>query len=94
MPRISKDKIKINAFDNTVEVKSEDPQSTIRLETLLGYIDWEILKQPNLFTIMEYYKSCLKRSKQKDETIDVGQAVLMSQLLYLRPRHYKSPFFR
>jgi hypothetical protein len=35
MPRISKDKIKINAFDSTVEVKSGDPQSTIRLETLL-----------------------------------------------------------
>jgi HSP20 family protein len=26
MPGISKDKIKINAYDNTVEVKSEDPQ--------------------------------------------------------------------
>jgi hypothetical protein len=29
------------------------------------------LDLPNLFTIMEYYKSCLKRSKQKDETIKV-----------------------
>jgi HSP20 family protein len=26
MPGVSKDKIKINAYDNTVEVKSEDPQ--------------------------------------------------------------------
>jgi HSP20 family protein len=26
MPGISKDKIKVNAYDNTVEVKSEDPQ--------------------------------------------------------------------
>ena len=26
MPGISKDKIKINAYDNTVEVRSEDPQ--------------------------------------------------------------------
>ena len=26
MPGISKDKIKINAYDNTVEVKSDDPQ--------------------------------------------------------------------
>ena len=26
MPGVSKDKIKINAYDNTLEVKSEDPQ--------------------------------------------------------------------
>ncbi len=26
MPGVSKDKIKINAYDNMVEVKSEDPQ--------------------------------------------------------------------
>jgi HSP20 family protein len=26
MPGVSKDKIKVNAYDNTVEVKSEDPR--------------------------------------------------------------------
>ena len=45
---VSKDKIKVNAYDNKAEVKSEDPQREY-------HRTFEIpLETANLLTIMEY----------------------------------------
>ncbi|CAN5495741.1 hypothetical protein BH18THE2_BH18THE2_18620 [soil metagenome] len=53
MPGVSKENIKINASDNSVDVKSEDPHSTI---VLLRSHQRQMFKQLNLHTKMAFLK--------------------------------------
>ena len=71
MPGISKDKIKINAYDNTVEVKSEDPQRKYhRTFDIPPETDIETAKSSYNNGILEItFKK--KQSKTKGKTIKV-----------------------
>jgi HSP20 family protein len=71
MPGISKDKIKINAFDNTVEVKSEDPQRKY-------HRTFEIPPETDIETAKSTYNNGIleitfkkKQTKTKGKTIKV-----------------------
>ena len=52
MPGISKDKIKVNAYNNTVEVKSEDPQR--KYHRTIEIPPETDIQTADLLTIMEY----------------------------------------
>jgi HSP20 family protein len=71
MPGISKDKIKINAYDNTVEVKSEDPQRKYhRTFEIPAETDIETAKSSYNNGILEItFKK--KQTKTKGKTIKV-----------------------
>ena len=72
MPGISKDKIKVNAYDETLEVKSEDPQRRYH-RTI------EIPPETDIETAMSSYKNGVleitfkkkEQAKQKGKTIKV-----------------------
>jgi HSP20 family protein len=70
MPGVSKDKIKINAYDNTVEVKSEDPQRKYH-RTI------EIPPETNIETAKSAYNNGIleitfkKKEQAKGKTIKV-----------------------
>ncbi|HXX96871.1 MAG TPA: archaeal heat shock protein Hsp20 [Candidatus Bathyarchaeia archaeon] len=71
MPGISKDKIKINAFDNTVEIKSEDPQRKY-------HRTFEIPPETDIETAKSSYNNGIleitfkkKQTKTKGKTIKV-----------------------
>jgi HSP20 family protein len=63
MPGISKDKIKINAYDNTVEVRSEDPQRKYH-RTI------EVPRETNIETATSSYNNGILEItfKKKDRT--------------------------
>jgi len=71
MAGISKDKIKINAFDNTVEIKSEDPQRKY-------HRTFEIPPETDIETAKSSYNNGIleitfkkKQTKTKGKTIKV-----------------------
>jgi HSP20 family molecular chaperone IbpA len=51
---INKENIKVNAYDNSVEVTTTDPER--KIVRLLKYLLKQILKQPSQFIKMEYLK--------------------------------------
>jgi HSP20 family protein len=71
MPGVSKEKIKINANNNTVEVRSEDPQRRYH-QTI------EIPPETNIETATSFYKNGIleitfkKKEQPKGKTINVG----------------------
>ena len=70
IPGISKDKIKINAYDNTVEVKSEDPQRKYhRTFEIPAETDIETAKSTYNNGILEIMFK--KQTKTKGKTIKV-----------------------
>jgi HSP20 family protein len=55
MPGIGKDNIRINVYDDTLEVKSEGSRTPKgNIAGVLKYLQKQILKLPNLLTTMEY----------------------------------------
>jgi HSP20 family protein len=72
MPGVSKDKIKIDAFDNTVEVKSEDPQRKYR-KTIDLPLDADIQTAKSKFTngILEITFEKKKETKPKGKQIKI-----------------------
>jgi HSP20 family protein len=70
MPGVSKEKIKINAYNNTVEVGSEDPQRRYH-ETI------EIPPETNIETATSSYKNGIleitfkKKEQSKGKTVKV-----------------------
>jgi HSP20 family protein len=70
MPGVSKDKIKVNAYDNTVEVKSEDPQRKYhRTIEIPSETDIETAKSTYNNGILEI--SFKKKVQAKGKTIKV-----------------------
>jgi HSP20 family protein len=72
MPGVSKDKIKIDAYDNTVEVKSEDPQRKYR-KTIDLPLDADIQTAKSKFTngILEITFEKKKETKPKGKQIKI-----------------------
>jgi HSP20 family protein len=70
MPGISKDNIKVNAYDNTVEVKSEDPQRKYH-RTI------EVPSDTDIETAMSSYKNGILEIifKKKDQTKPKGKTI-------------------
>jgi len=70
MPGVSKDKIKINAYDNTVEVKSEDPQRKY-------HRTFEIPSETDIETAKSSYNNGILEItfKKKDQTKGKGKTI-------------------
>jgi HSP20 family protein len=72
MPGISKDKIKINAYDNTVEVKSEDPHKKYhRSFEIPAETDIETARSSYNNGILEITFNKKEQAKSKGKTIKV-----------------------
>jgi HSP20 family protein len=72
MPGTSKDKIKINAYDNTVEVRSEDPQRKYhRTFEIPPETDIETAKSTYNNGILEITFKKKEQTKTKGKTIKV-----------------------
>jgi len=72
MPGVSKDKIKVNAYDNTVEVKSEDPQRKYhRTIEIPPETDIETAKSAHNNGILEITFKKKEQVKPKGKTIKV-----------------------
>jgi HSP20 family protein len=72
MPGVSKDKIKIDAYENTVEVKSEDPQRKYHKRIDLP-LDADIQTAKSKFTngILEITFEKKKETKPKGKQIKI-----------------------
>lgn len=70
MPGVTKDKIKINAYDNTVEVKSEDPQRKY-------HRTFEIPTETDIETARSSYNNGILEItfKKKDQTKGKGKTI-------------------
>ena len=70
MPGVSKDKIKINAYDNTVEVKSEEPQRKY-------HRTFEIPTETDIETARSSYNNGILEItfKKKDQTKGKGKTI-------------------
>jgi HSP20 family protein len=70
MPGISKDNIKVNAYDSTVEVKSEDPQRKYH-RTI------EVPSDTDIETAMSSYKNGILEItfKKKEQTKPKGKTI-------------------
>jgi HSP20 family protein len=72
MPGTSKDKIKINAYDNTVEVRSEDPQRKYhRTFEIPAETDIETAKSTYNNGILEITFKKKEQTKVKGKTIKI-----------------------
>jgi len=72
MPGISKDKIKINAYDNTVEVRSEDPQRNYhRIIEIPPETDIETARSAYNNGILEITFNKKEHTKPKGKTIKI-----------------------
>ena len=72
MPGTSKDKIKINAYDNTVEVRSEDPQRKYhKTFEIPAETDIETAKSTYNNGILEITFKKKEQTKAKGKTIKI-----------------------